>query len=103
VVAADASLNVTLQFVHGNAYARPVRLAHAVIASHQGRQRNTLGRTKRGVPSGAVFHGLHRLPAFVFVLERITMANELLPRFRVLAIGEPGELFLGDFARDPIG
>ena len=75
-----------------------MRVAHAFIAAYQSRERNTLGCAERSVPSGAVLHGLHRLAVFVFVLERITMPNELLAGLRVLAIGEPGELFFGDFA-----
>jgi hypothetical protein len=64
---ADAGLRVLLQLGERHADAFPMRLSDTLIAAHKGSERNTLGRGKGSVPTGAMLHARYFLAEFSLI------------------------------------
>ena len=100
MIAADARLDVRFHLVERHRDARPMRLAHAVIAADQGGQRHALRRRERRIPRRAVGHRRDGLAARVDVRPRCLVLDERLAGDRVLAVGEPCDVLLVHVTRE---
>ena len=75
-----------------------MRQAHALIAAHKRGKLNRLRRGDGPVPAGAVLDTRDFPADLVFVGLLGLMANQLFAAPGMLAFGQPGELFIADWA-----
>ena len=68
MVATNARLNIFLQLVESNIDGFPMRHPHALVASDQRCERDTLGCAEGGIPSRPVLHGVDSFALAVQVL-----------------------------------
>src|SRR5579864_6959186 len=101
MIAADARLDVLLEFVERDLDAGPVRLSDTLIAANQRRERDTLGCGERRVPAGAMLHRLHAVAVRVRVRTCGLMAHERLIGNRMTALGESLEVRLIHLTGEP--
>ncbi len=73
-----------------------MRLSHPLIAADKRSERNRLRRGERGIPTGAMLDARHFLAEFSFIGFGNLMANELRFGVRMLAFGQPCEVFGAD-------
>ena len=98
MVSADAGLNIFLQFVESDVNGLPMGFTYPLVSANQGRQRDTLGRAERRVPTSPVFHRANGIALTVHVLIRCPLPNEGFPSERMLPVGESCEVVLLHFA-----
>src|SRR5437879_3498221 len=93
MVSADSCLDVSLQFIKRYADAFSVRLAYALIAANESRERNRFGSRERGVPACSMLHRLNGFAVLVLVFVCHAVLNKLLACLRMLPLAQLGEVF----------
>src|ERR1700691_1419955 len=92
MVSPDTGLGVALEFIKRYVYGLTVGLAHAIIATDQGGQGNGFRSGERRIPTRPMLYRRNGLAALGLILLNLTMADELLARFRVFALGKLAEI-----------
>jgi hypothetical protein len=82
MVPANARLRVVFQLFERDADTVTVRLAYAVIATYQSRQRNGFWSGESCVPPGAMLHRLNGLAIRILVFVRRSLAPASMVRFK---------------------
>src|ERR1039458_7536314 len=100
-IAADPRLRVFLHLIERYLHALLVRLFYPLVAAYQCFQRDRLRRAERRIPARPVLHRTHRVAAFVHILPRRLMPDQLLARLWMLALREARELFLAHLSMKP--
>src|SRR5665213_4234825 len=92
MIAADASLRVTLQLRKGDGHGLPVGFADTVIAANKGGQRHRLGSRKGSVPSCPVLHRLDGSSVCGGVLLGLSVLDQLLGGMGILPLAQTSEV-----------
>ena len=92
MVSPDTGLGVALEFIKGYIYGLTVGLAHTIIATDQSGQGNRFRSGERRIPARPMLYRRNGLAALGLILLNLTMADELLARFRVFALGKLAEI-----------
>ena len=98
MIAAKTRLDVMFHLIQRDGHTLAVRCAHPFVAADERGKRNALGGAEGGIPARAVFQRADGLALRVGVFSRRLMAHKLLATHWMLAVGEPCEVFFGDFA-----
>lgn len=102
VVAADARLRVSLQFIESDVYRLAMCFPHAVVTTDKSGQRDGFRCRERRIPSGTMFDRSDRLPILSLIFMHISVANQLLSSQRMLAFAQARKVIGANGTRESI-
>ena len=88
MITADASQYVVFELVDSNSDTFQVRVADAIIAADNGRERNGVRRGKGRIPAGSVLHPLVSVAVSIPIRVRRSMPHKLLYGLWIFAQAE---------------